>query len=234
MILSSPPFGRSRCFVLFCVFCCVVSGVCTDCGGGCGVGLCLAPMRVILLLAAFACASAVKPATLSGALPKFNAAIGNSSVSGLSSGAFFAVQMHIAYSATIKSVAVFAGGPYDCAAGQEMNALMECMEALPSPPSPASSILTTDIRASSGSIDATSNIAPAYVYMYSGTKDTTVNPKVMDALYQYYINYIPAAQVLFGRCDHIIIMSYHHSILYINPITVIWWCGGGGGGDVMQ
>lgn len=36
------------------------------------------------------------------------------SVSGLSSGAFFAVQMHVAYSGTFMGAGVFAGGPFYC------------------------------------------------------------------------------------------------------------------------
>jgi hypothetical protein len=41
-------------------------------------------------------------------------------VGGLSSGAFFAVQYHVAHSATISGAAVFAGGPYYCAQDTEV------------------------------------------------------------------------------------------------------------------
>jgi poly(3-hydroxybutyrate) depolymerase len=44
-------------------------------------------------------------------------------VSGLSSGAFMAVQMHVANSATIRGAGVFAGGPYYCAKGSMMTAM---------------------------------------------------------------------------------------------------------------
>jgi len=32
---------------------------------------------------------------------------------------YFAVQMHVAFSATIKGAAIYAGGPYNCAQGMD-------------------------------------------------------------------------------------------------------------------
>jgi hypothetical protein len=49
------------------------------------------------------------------ALPAYNAAIGESSISGISSGAFMAVQFGTAWSSIIKGVGVVAGGPFYCA-----------------------------------------------------------------------------------------------------------------------
>ena len=48
------------------------------------------------------------------ALKSYNAAIAESSISGISSGAFMAVQFGTAWSSVIKGVGVVAGGPYDC------------------------------------------------------------------------------------------------------------------------
>jgi poly(3-hydroxybutyrate) depolymerase len=48
-------------------------------------------------------------------LAGFNADIGESSISGISSGAFMAVQFATAWSSLIKGVGVVAGGPYWCA-----------------------------------------------------------------------------------------------------------------------
>lgn len=48
-------------------------------------------------------------------LPAFNAAVQQSSVSGLSSGAFMTVQLHLAHSATFAGAGIIAGGPYRCA-----------------------------------------------------------------------------------------------------------------------
>ena len=54
---------------------------------------------------------AAEPVALHG----YNAALGESSVSGISSGAFMAVQFGTAWSSVIKGVGVIAGGPYWCA-----------------------------------------------------------------------------------------------------------------------
>src|ERR1700694_5192598 len=51
----------------------------------------------------------------SAALRPYNAAIGESSISGISSGAFMAVQFGTAWSSVIKGVGVVAGGPFWCA-----------------------------------------------------------------------------------------------------------------------
>src|SRR5437763_782494 len=53
----------------------------------------------------------IDAAPLSG----YNAEIGDTSISGISSGAFMAVQFGTAWSSVIKGVGVIAGGPYWCA-----------------------------------------------------------------------------------------------------------------------
>ena len=49
------------------------------------------------------------------ALPGYNADVRESSISGISSGAFMAVQFATAWSSIIQGVGVVAGGPYWCA-----------------------------------------------------------------------------------------------------------------------
>jgi len=122
-------------------------------------------------------------------LPAFNADIHESTVSGLSSGGFFAVQMHVAYSSSFMGAAIFAGGPYDCAQGSESMAFEQCMYAF-LPPNYKKFVTTTDTRAAAGQLDPTSNLADSHVYMFSGTVDTTVKQTVMDSLYSYYTHYI--------------------------------------------
>ena len=53
-----------------------------------------------------------------GSLASYNAAIDESSISGISSGAFMAVQFGTAWSSVIKGVGVVAGGPFYCAQAQ--------------------------------------------------------------------------------------------------------------------
>src|SRR5271165_3943205 len=80
----------------------------------------------------FALAAAIAVATASAtvvhaadgpALKSYNAAIKESSISGISSGAFMAVQFGVAWSSIIKGVGVIAGGPYYCAQGNAIDGL---------------------------------------------------------------------------------------------------------------
>ena len=50
-------------------------------------------------------------------LPSYSVDLGQTSVSGISSGGFMSVQLHLAHSALISGVGVLAGGPYACARG---------------------------------------------------------------------------------------------------------------------
>jgi poly(3-hydroxybutyrate) depolymerase len=56
-------------------------------------------------------AALAEPLALSG----YDASIGESSISGVSSGAFMAVQFATAWSSIIKGVGIVAGGPFWCA-----------------------------------------------------------------------------------------------------------------------
>src|SRR5271166_4746729 len=56
-------------------------------------------------------------------LGAYNADLNESSISGISSGAFMAVQFATAWSGTIKGVGVIAGGPYYCAQGTAIGGL---------------------------------------------------------------------------------------------------------------
>lgn len=56
---------------------------------------------------------------------------GVTTLSGLSAGGFFAVQLHVAFSESIAGVAVFAGGPFYCALGNVDVALSACMVSKP-------------------------------------------------------------------------------------------------------
>lgn len=97
-------------------------------------------------------------------------------VSGLSSGAFMAAQMHIAYSDTIKGAAIFAGGPYYCAQGQMTTALTTCMSVGGVAIDPLISKIKSYSTAKSD--DDYKNIQGNKVYIFDGISDRTVNPKV--------------------------------------------------------
>jgi poly(3-hydroxybutyrate) depolymerase len=130
------------------------------------------------------------------ALASYNVSITDTSVSGLSSGAFFAAQMGVAFSSVIKGVGVVAGGPYDCAG--EL-AYYSCM--YQSSPSVSTAISNTKSW-SGASIDAYANMANQKIYMFSGTSDTTVATSVMNQLYSYYVtsgSFVPSGNVTFKK-----------------------------------
>jgi poly(3-hydroxybutyrate) depolymerase len=97
------------------------------------------------------------------------------SVSGISSGGYMAVQLHVAYSASMIGAAVFAGGPYHCAQGSVGQATSTCM-ASSSGPAVANSVNTTRRFAEAGLIDPVAHLSTQRVFLFGGAADTTVHP----------------------------------------------------------
>ncbi|HET9653672.1 MAG TPA: hypothetical protein VFP36_15840 [Usitatibacter sp.] len=146
-------------------------------------------------------------------LPAYDVDPDGISVSGVSSGGFMAVQMHVAFSATFrKGVGVVAGGAYDCAQDREGQALLKCMDArFSGVPRLATLVAQTRRRAAAGAIDATSNLAGSRVWLFTGgrfdtgTHDTTVDWRVVDEARSYYRTYVPAANIAYKndlRAEH--------------------------------
>jgi hypothetical protein len=130
-------------------------------------------------------------------LPSFNVNIGLTSVSGLSSGGFMAVQFEMAYSSIVTGVGIIAGGPYFCARGSLETAGRDCSCTLLGSCRVAPGHINvqelrqfTDRQAELGNIDPTSNVSHHRVWMFSGTADTLVPQAVMDDLRNYYLNYV--------------------------------------------
>ena len=125
-------------------------------------------------------------------------------VAGISSGGFTAVQMHVAHSATFKGAAIYAGGVYWCAgAGGAATALANCGgQTLPTNEASYNSMLSQSIaylntQSSLGTIDSSANLSGQPVYLWSGTKDATVNPRQMADLNAEYLHY--GAKVVFDN-----------------------------------
>src|SRR5262252_246064 len=108
------------------------------------------------------------------------------SVSGISSGAFMANQLHIAHSAGIIGAGMIAGGLYGCAVDRltadGLSALASlavgpCMS-VPSLLKPVASYaqLVTDLAAR-GWIDPPQNVVRSRVYVFAGKADSVVSPK---------------------------------------------------------
>ena len=107
------------------------------------------------------------------------------SVSGLSSGAFMAVQMQMAYSASIVGAGIVAGGPYYCAANNMLYATTICMgNGLPI--YPPLLVSAAQSFADAGLIDPLKNLTQRRVYVFSGTDDTVVRQPVVDATVEFF------------------------------------------------
>jgi poly(3-hydroxybutyrate) depolymerase len=140
----------------------------------------------LLLLALLSCRGVVA----AEALPALDAEMAITT-SGVSSGAYMAVQLHVAHSNIVKGVGAIAGGPYYCAKGSIWSAYYNCMTPGTFAPLPATSALReeTEKLSKAGRIDPTSNLASARVWLFTGTKDHTVAREVVERLNAFYSGY---------------------------------------------
>jgi poly(3-hydroxybutyrate) depolymerase len=129
-----------------------------------------------------------------------NALKDQTSVSGLSSGAYMAAQYHVAYSETLVGAGIVAGGPWNCASTFSFmsplsNALTTCMDPCkytwficPSAFFPDGASLASSAKGSAveGLIDHTENLLNDRVYIFSGQNDKTVVTDVVDSASDFY------------------------------------------------
>jgi poly(3-hydroxybutyrate) depolymerase len=128
-------------------------------------------------------------------LPALNIDIAQTTVSGLSSGGFMAVQLAVAYSSFIKGVGIVAAGPYYCSQNNLLIATAKCSCTIEpssacqvSPTSADVPALVEFTKAASAShtIDDLANLAAQRIFTISGAKDATVPPSVVTQLQAYY------------------------------------------------
>ncbi len=116
-------------------------------------------------------------------------------VSGVSSGAYMAVQTHVALADRVAGVGVVAGGPYHCAAGSVINALGKCMSGSNLDVAPL--VAFTDEAAESESIAATKNLYDSKVWIFHSAKDEVVGRSVAIALADFYREFLPDDRIMF-------------------------------------
>src|ERR1700736_4997273 len=110
-------------------------------------------------------------------------------VAGISSGGFFGVQMHIAYSRTFKGAAIYAGGVYHCANDSVVLALTQCGGIGLYQSTLAASEAYLDQQSAAGTIDNERNLREQPVYLWSGTQDALVRQQEMNDLQSEYQHY---------------------------------------------
>jgi hypothetical protein len=142
-------------------------------------------------------------------LPELTLDDGATTVSGLSSGGFMAVQVHVAFSTRIAGAAVVAGGPYFCSQGSVMTALNQCMQTVFGEPDDLVLLTAAQQHAATEEIDALSGLDGDRVYLFSGMQDRTVTRPVMDAARDLYLG----AGVDAGDIRYVTNVSAGHAFL---------------------
>lgn len=148
-------------------------------------------------------------------LPALEATMEETSVSGISSGAYMAGQFQIAHSRLVKGAAIIAGGPYGCAESlfadlmpgpgttllNASKAISGCMlNALQIWGVPNPRLLADKTRrlADNSRIDPVDTLRTDRVYLFSGKEDRTVVPPIVAAARDYYVELgLPPQQVKF-------------------------------------
>ncbi len=108
-------------------------------------------------------------------------------VSGLSSGANMAIQLHVAFSEGIAGAGIVAGGPYYCARNSVFFALNRCMRTTAGEPDETALLADANGFATDGWIDPLSGLEGDRVYLFSGTEDGTVASPVMESARDFYL-----------------------------------------------
>jgi poly(3-hydroxybutyrate) depolymerase len=124
-------------------------------------------------------------------LDSYNVDLGRSSVSGLSAGAYMAVQMHVAFSATLVGAGIIAGGPFYCTQGSRFALwfyLYQCTHPSFWVPAPNAARLAQAARsfAASGKIDELHHLRNDRVYLFSGGNDYLVTRDVVNQARAFY------------------------------------------------
>ena len=149
----------------------------------------------VFLLIGYGAAQAAPP------LPKLSATTEMLTVSGISSGAYMAVQFQVAHASLVRGAGVVAGGPFACAQGQVKRALANCMA--PTAETPAPDVKTQqqwiNTLAADDKIDSPDHLRSHRVWMFSGGSDKTVQRPVMDALAGFYQSAMPESSIWYVR-----------------------------------
>jgi poly(3-hydroxybutyrate) depolymerase len=152
-----------------------------------------------------------QPALAAEELPKLGTDLAATSVSGLSSGAFMAVQIEVAHAKDIVGAGIVAGGPFACAESQAsrlvpfwpaavlqnaQQALYSCMKTSLGVPDPEALAKRAEELAQDGAIDPLADLGDDNVYLFSGNEDQTVTRPVVQAAESFYENVgVPAGNI---------------------------------------
>ncbi len=146
-------------------------------------------------------------------LPALAANLDGTTVSGLSSGAYMAGQFELAYSKIVSGAAIVAGGPFGCAesafsgivpdigvqflsASRAASGCMLDTLSLYGVPDPKALAERANELSEAGRIGPIADVKTDRIYIFSGTKDQVVKPRIVGTAVQFYRDLgVPAANI---------------------------------------
>ena len=115
------------------------------------------------------------------------------SVSGISSGAMMATQLHVAHSSLFNGVALLAGGPWYCAQGSMKRGLGPCMKG--GDIGNAQLIAAVRQAEADGAVDSLANLADDRAWIFHANLDEAVAEPVSQAAIAFYAEFMPQESV---------------------------------------
>lgn len=162
------------------------------------------------------------------------------SVSGVSSGAYMAMQYQSVFSSTTKGAGIIAGGPYHCYGENTSGDLNEAqmMTCMRGNPNATASIEKIKANAAAKLADSPDHLKSQRVYLFIGGLDSFVGEPVMDSVHDYYKAFIPEEQITYSKDK-----DTGHAFLTDNPaharcgnngLPGVNNCGFDQAGDILQ
>ncbi|WP_240224222.1 PHB depolymerase family esterase [Rheinheimera hassiensis] len=134
------------------------------------------------------------PLAAQQALPKLQLAE-QITLSGLSSGAYMAGQYHLAFAEQVSGVAMLAGGPVYCAQNSLGLALEHCFNKASSSPDMSAINQYLTAQRTAGKLAPVAALKDDKVWIFHGSKDTTVYPGLATVLNQQYQQWVDAGNI---------------------------------------
>jgi poly(3-hydroxybutyrate) depolymerase len=153
------------------------------------------------------------PHERTAALPALGANVNETTVSGISSGAYMAGQFQMAHAKRVVGAAIIAGGPYGCSESifantlpgtgtaflnlsKAVNGCMLDLLEIWGVADPSELAAKAEARAAKGEIDPIADVTRDRVYLFTGTSDHTVVPSVVRHAAEFYAKLgVPAANI---------------------------------------
>ncbi|MFA5954993.1 poly(3-hydroxybutyrate) depolymerase [Hyphomicrobium sp.] len=165
--------------------------------------LALTATTLAMVLAISGCNDAEQKTSSSRVLPALGAKADETSVSGISSGAYMAGQFQMTHAKRVVGAAIIAGGPYGCSESifantmpgtgtailnlsKAVNGCMLDLLGIWGVSDPEDLARKAEERAEKGEIDPIADVVRDRVYLFTGTADHTVAPSIVRHAAEFY------------------------------------------------